>query len=53
MSTTNLKSLVRHALEIETNPFKVTITLELLSIPYNVKLWEFGDGYRGVKEAPS
>lgn len=28
---------------------RVAILLEALSIPYNVKLWEFGDASNGVK----
>lgn len=47
--TSKLKPLVLHAHESGPNPYKVAILLELLSVPYQVKLWEFGDGPKGVK----
>jgi len=49
MSSSNIKPLVLHAHGTGPNPYKVAIVLELLNIPYTVKLWEFGDQDNGVK----
>jgi len=38
-----LQALTLHAHSTGPNPYKVAIALEALGIPYNVKLWEFGD----------
>ncbi|KEF52256.1 uncharacterized protein A1O9_11496 [Exophiala aquamarina CBS 119918] len=47
---TSLKPLLLHAHPTAPNPIKVAIALELLQIPYNVKIWEFNDNNRkGVK----
>lgn len=48
-STSSFKPLILHAHNTGPNPYKVAIALELLHIPYTVKLWEFGDGPNGVK----
>ncbi|SLM40079.1 Thioredoxin-like fold [Lasallia pustulata] len=45
----NIKPLTLHAHGSGPNPYKVAILLEALSIPYHVKLWEFGDTPNGVK----
>ncbi|KAL5388141.1 hypothetical protein DPSP01_003130 [Paraphaeosphaeria sporulosa] len=47
--TSSLKPLVLHAHGTGPNPYKVAIALELLSLPYTVKLWDFGDAPNGVK----
>ncbi|KAL9041837.1 MAG: hypothetical protein Q9214_003969 [Letrouitia sp. 1 TL-2023] len=44
-----MKPLVLHAHTSGPNPYKVGIVLESLKIPYEVKLWEFGDGENGLK----
>jgi len=49
MSSTTLKPFTLHAHSTGPNPFKVAILLERLSIPYNVKLWNFGNDSHGVK----
>ncbi|KAJ4256244.1 hypothetical protein NW762_009324 [Fusarium torreyae] len=49
--SSDLKPLVLHAHGTGPNPFKVAMLLEALSIPYEVKLWQFGDGPGGVKSA--
>jgi glutathione S-transferase len=49
MPATPLKPLVLHAYRVGANPWKVAIVLEILRIPYKVKLWKFGAGPRGVK----
>jgi glutathione S-transferase len=42
--------LILHAHATGPNPLKVAICLELLSLPYKVKMWEFGDDPKtGVK----
>ncbi|KAK3045529.1 hypothetical protein LTR09_012906 [Extremus antarcticus] len=42
--------LVLHAHFSGPNPYKIAIALEMLSLPYKVKLWEFGDDpIKGVK----
>ena len=49
-STQTLKPLTLHAHESGPNPYKVAITLEVLAVPYDVRLWEFGDdAAKGVK----
>ncbi|KAF4420088.1 hypothetical protein F53441_14400 [Fusarium austroafricanum] len=45
----SIKPLTLHAHTTGPNPFKVAILLEFLNIPYNVKLWQFGDAPNGVK----
>ena len=50
MSTT--KPLLLHGHGSGPNPFKAAIILEVLSVPYEVKLWDFGDDpQKGVKGA--
>lgn len=44
-----MKTLQLHAHKTGPNPYKVAILLEALDLPYQVKLWEFGDGKDGVK----
>jgi glutathione S-transferase len=44
-----MKPLTLHAHDTGPNPYKVAILLEALKLPYNVRLWEFGDGHNGVK----
>ena len=48
-SFSNLKPLVLHAHSSGPNPYKVAIVLEALGVPYQVKVWQFGDGPNGVK----
>lgn len=44
------KPLILHAHGMGPNPFKVAIILEGLGIPYEVRLWQFGDNDKnGVK----
>ena len=45
----SLQPLILHAHTTGPNPYKVAIALELLSLPYTVKLWDFGDAPNGVK----
>jgi len=45
----NMKPLTLHAHNTGPNPYKVAIVLEALKLPYEVKIWEFGDGENGVK----
>lgn len=45
----NIKPLVLHAHGTGPNPYKIAIALEILDIPYEVKLWQFGDAPNGVK----
>lgn len=45
----NIKPLILHAHNSGPNPYKVAILLEELQLPYEVKLWDFGDGPGGVK----
>ncbi|KAK5127749.1 hypothetical protein LTR08_004209 [Meristemomyces frigidus] len=47
--SSNLKPLILHAHGSGPNPFKIAIALEILSIPYEVKLWQFGPAANGVK----
>jgi glutathione S-transferase len=44
-----MKTLTLHAHGTGPNSFKVAIILEALKLPYNVRLWEFGDSHNGVK----
>ncbi|KAF2222279.1 glutathione S-transferase [Elsinoe ampelina] len=41
--------LILHAHSTGPNPYKIAIALELLSIPYQVKKWDFSDSASGVK----
>ncbi|KAK3715732.1 hypothetical protein LTR37_006957 [Vermiconidia calcicola] len=45
----NLKPLVLHAHGTGPNPYKIAAALESLNLPYEVKLWQFGDAANGVK----
>ncbi|CAD0106294.1 unnamed protein product [Aureobasidium uvarum] len=51
--SSNIKPLVLHAHTTGPNPIKIAIALEKLKVPYEVKLWEFGDdpknGLKGAK----
>ena len=47
--TSNLKPLVLHAHGTGPNPYKIALALEYLGLPYEVKLWQFGDAQNGVK----
>lgn len=49
MSSSNLKPLLLHAHSSGPNPYKVAIVLEILQLPYDVKLWEMGDAPNGLK----
>lgn len=44
-----MKPFTLHAHSTGPNPYKVAIVLEALKLPYDVKMWEFGDGENGVK----
>lgn len=44
-----MKLLMLHAHSTGPNPYKVAVVLEALKLPYNVTMWEFGDGEHGVK----
>ncbi len=45
-----LRPLTLHAHQTGPNPYKIALVLEILSIPYEVRLWEFGDDpVKGVK----
>lgn len=48
-SSGDLKPLKLHAHATGPNPYKIAIVLEALHVPYEVKMWEFGDGPNGVK----
>lgn len=51
-SNSSLKPLTLHAHATGPNPYKVAIALEVLDLPYVVKLWDFGDdSEKGVKGA--
>jgi glutathione S-transferase len=50
-SSSSLKPLILHAHSTGPNPYKVAIALEILSLPYTVKLWDFGDAPNGVKSS--
>lgn len=46
----NTKPLTLHAHASGPNPIKIAIALEALGVPYEVKLWDFGDdATKGVK----
>ena len=45
----SIKPLVLHAHGSGPNPFKIACILEFLKVPYEVKLWQFGDAPNGVK----
>ncbi|KAG9601211.1 glutathione S-transferase, partial [Aureobasidium melanogenum] len=51
--SSNIKPLILHAHTTGPNPIKIAIALEKLKIPYEIKLWEFGDnpenGLKGAK----
>ncbi|KAI9812410.1 MAG: hypothetical protein M1827_004641 [Pycnora praestabilis] len=47
--SSNLKPLVLHAHATGPNPVKVAVLLDALHLPYQVKVWAFGDGPNGVK----
>lgn len=38
-----LKPLLLHAHATGPNPIKLAMALELLSLPYTIKMWQFGD----------
>lgn len=48
-STSNMKPLLLHSHNMGPNPYKVALALEYLSLPYNIKNWQFGDQENGVK----
>lgn len=49
-SHADLQPLILHAFATSPNPLKIGIALELLKIPYNIHIWDFGDDpCRGVK----
>ncbi|KXS95105.1 hypothetical protein AC578_7429 [Pseudocercospora eumusae] len=43
------KPLTLHAHGTGPNPYKIAAALEFLQVPYEVKLWQFGDAQNGVK----
>ncbi|KXT09994.1 hypothetical protein AC579_3977 [Pseudocercospora musae] len=43
------KPLTLHAHGTGPNPYKIAAALEFLKVPYEVKLWQFGDAQNGVK----
>ncbi|KAK5173513.1 uncharacterized protein LTR77_002194 [Saxophila tyrrhenica] len=45
----NMKTLTLHAHGTGPNPYKIATALESLGLPYEVKLWQFGDAPNGVK----
>lgn len=47
--SSNIKPLVLHAHGSGPNPYKCAMALELVNVPYEVKLWQFGDAPNGVK----
>ena len=49
MSSSSIKPLILHAHGTGPNPYKIAAALEFLSLPYTVKLWQFGDAPNGVK----
>ena len=52
MAELSAKPLVLHAHASGPNPIKLAIALEMLKIPYVVKMWDFGDdAEKGVKGA--
>ena len=49
-SQSELQPLTLHAFASSPNPLKIGIALELLKVPYNIQIWDFGDDPRkGVK----
>lgn len=47
-----VKPLVLHAHASGPNPIKIAMALEFLSVPYTIKMWDFGDDPKvGVKGA--
>ncbi len=44
-----MQPLILHAHGTGPNPYKVAIALEMLGLPYDVYLWQFGDAKNGVK----
>ncbi|MCJ1361206.1 hypothetical protein MMC16_000304 [Acarospora aff. strigata] len=47
--SSNIQTLILHAHDTGPNPYKVAILLEALQLPYQVKLWQFGEEANGVK----
>lgn len=47
----NIKPLILHAHGTGPNPYKIALALEYLDLPYDIKLWQFGDAPNGVKGA--
>ena len=48
--TSTTKPLTLHAHATGPNPIKIAMALEFLSIPYTIKMWDFGDdAEKGVK----
>ncbi|GAB7358263.1 hypothetical protein MBLNU230_g0414t1 [Neophaeotheca triangularis] len=47
--TSNIKPLLLHSHNMGPNPYKVALALEYLSLPYQIKNWQFGDQANGVK----
>ena len=47
--SSSTKPLVLHAHGTGPNPYKIAAALEFLGLPYEVKLWQFGDAPNGVK----
>lgn len=47
--SSDIKPLTLHAHGTGPNPYKIACALELLNVPYEVKLWQFGDAPNGVK----
>lgn len=47
--SSNMKPLTLHAHGTGPNPYKIAAALEYLQVPYEVKLWQFGDAHNGVK----
>lgn len=46
----SLKPLILHAHATGPNPIKIAIALELLKLPYEIKMWDFSDNPQtGVK----
>lgn len=49
LNMSSIKPLILHAHGTGPNPYKIAAALELLHLPYDVKLWQFGDAENGVK----
>lgn len=45
----NIQPLILHAHGTGPNPYKIAAALEILKVPYEVKLWQFGEAKNGVK----